>query len=652
MKLAKLLTIIFLLSITGNVRAQDWARVTRHYNTYGAKWSFPYELEQVSYFDFSQDGQKLYIHPNVDGEVENQDITFDVKSLDNIEFVDETPEEEQTHDKYKVFTLNITTENGVNVRSKDEYVNCYISLDGKGEYNDFSGSARIRGRGNSTWEWYDKKPYRIKLDKKHKMLGLGKEKDWVLLANYRDPTDLMNAFMFEVADWMGMKYVNNTRFVEVFLNGDYRGVYQLTEQVEQGENRVEVADEGGILLGIDLDDGPGLSPDANDNFWSPIFSMPICVKYPDEPTEEQLDEIRNLMMPLEQAINDADYDALDELMDMKSFMTMAMLQEYAENVEICAPRSVYMYKDAGGKWFMGPFWDWDAGYDFNWNAPDMYSSHTFFDDYRELVLGSDPAKRKGMYGSTPKFFTNMFNNTRYVREYKELWNSVKDSIFTRNWEVMERYVKNLLDGPYERDFLRWPIKKYTYWGLEDIDVEEEIDNMKTWLMNRTDYLTKIINAYPEYDGPDVDDYGVIDTSVSGSVITINAMMRQQDGYGQNFRINVDKSIVASLLGVAENKLNQSSIDLVPLNSDGSVGRNTAAGMYGAWFDKRGDTNDWGRGHVYIESNDLFVWSCGCHPDNCSSGDIHTVSMQYRLRSGSQPVVTVKVNFGIDTKPVH
>ena len=142
MKLAKLLTIIFLLSITGNIHAQDWARVIRHYNTYGAKWSFPYELEQVSYFDFSQDGQKLYIHPNVDGEVENQDITFDVKSLDNIEFVDETPEEEQTHDKYKVFTLNITTENGVSVRSKEEYVN-YRSRVCSAEYIDPDGNIHM-----------------------------------------------------------------------------------------------------------------------------------------------------------------------------------------------------------------------------------------------------------------------------------------------------------------------------------------------------------------------------------------------------------------------------------------------------------------------------------------------------------------------------
>ena len=648
-----------LITLPITLSAQDWYRVNRHYAKYGYQWSFPYSTDHISHFDFSNDGKTVIAHQvgSEDSEIEVS-IPFTISDVNRISFEDETPEEEQTHDKYKVFTMNITTENGAGVNSKEEYVNCFVSLDGKGEYDDYSGSARIRGRGNSTWEWYDKKPYRIKLDKKHKILGLGKNKDWVLLANFRDPTDLMNTFMFEVADWMGMKYVNNTRYVEVFLDGDYIGLYQLTEQVEQGSHRVDVADDGGILLAIDADDGPTLSPYAGDNFWSPIFSMPICVKYPDDPTSVQLDSIKKLMKPLETAIEKADYDALDSLMDMKSFMTMAMLQEYVENVELCAPRSVFMYKDKDGKWFMGPFWDWDAGYDFDWGY--MYAGHKFFGNYKELILGSDPAKRKGMYGATPKFFTNMFNNDRYTKEYKALWNSVKDSIFTRNWEVMERYIKNLDAGPYERDYKRWPITDTGDRRGTEMEVTEEIEKMKTWLQNRTTYLDKIIKAYPggndETDDDDYDDepsqgIGVISTSVSGTTITVNVIMEQASGYSQGFSIDINKSTVAELFGVDESTLDYSNISLKPLNSDGSEGTNTAAGMYGAWFDKSGDTNYWGSGHVYIESNDLWSWGCGCHPDNTKSGETNTVSMQYKLKvNGTSKKVTVKVNIGLDVKP--
>ncbi|MBQ2199843.1 MAG: DUF4859 domain-containing protein, partial [Bacteroidaceae bacterium] len=90
------------------------------------------------------------------------------------------------------------------------------------------------------------------------------------------------------------------------------------------------------------------------------------------------------------------------------------------------------------------------------------------------------------------------------------------------------------------------------------------------------------------------------------------------------------------------------MELVPLNSDGSEGNNTAAGTYGAWFDEYGDTNSWGRGHVYIESNNLYIWNYGCHPNNCSPWDgNHTVTMQYQYNdSGTLKLVNIVVTFHI------
>ena len=62
-------------------------------------------------------------------------------------------------------------------------------------------------------------------------------------------------------------------------------------------------------------------------------------------------------------------------------------------------------------------------------------------------------------------------------------------------------------------------------------------------------------------------------------------------------------------------------------------------------DKNGDTNPWANGHVYIESNSLFSLACGCHPENCRGGDVHTVTMQYR-HLPSAKAVTLKVTFTI------
>ena len=121
--------------------------------------------------------------------------------------------------------MYITINSGEAVTSKEEYVTCYVSVNGRGSYPHYSGKAKIRGRGNSTWEWYDKKPYRIKLDKKASILGLEANKDWVLLANYRDVTDLMNTFVFEAGHFLDMPCTNHTRYTEVFLNGEYIGLF-------------------------------------------------------------------------------------------------------------------------------------------------------------------------------------------------------------------------------------------------------------------------------------------------------------------------------------------------------------------------------------------------------------------------------------------
>lgn len=659
MRLLRLLTLLITLITTTSLSAQDWIRINRHYNDYGFEWQFPYSTNTLEFFDFSRDGKTMTGHQPGSEELEIENaVSFNVADVDSVTFNDETPEEQQTHNKYKVFTINITTENGVGVTSKEDYVPCIVSVDGKGEYDDFSATAQIRGRGNSTWEWYDKKPYRLKLDEKHKMLGLDKDKDWVLLANFRDPTDLMNAFVFEVADWMGMKHTNHTRFVEVFLDGDYIGLYQLTEQVEQGKNRVDVADEGGILLGMDADDGPELSPEATNNFWSKIYSMPMCVKYPKDPTEQQVDSIKTLLATLEIAIKNVDYESVDSLIDMKSFMVMAMIQEYVENVEICAPRSIYMYKDVDGKWFMGPFWDWDAGFDFNWGY--MYAGHKYFSSYKELVLGTDPGNRKGMYGGTPRFFTDMFKDDRYTQEYKALWNSVSDSILTRNWAVMEKYIENLNAGPYARDFKRFPYTDTGEVSGKTVNIQEQITKLHTWLENRTTYLNKIINAYPETGGGGggggtTTDPGVLSTVYSGADITVNAVMDQAGGYSQPFTIDIDSSKLIEELGCTASDLESSgwwwgggsSVTLKPLNADGTEGNNTAAKTYGAWFDKDGNTNNWSSGHVYIESDNMCSWACGCHPDNSESGEKNTVRMQYKYK---KKTVTVTVNFGLDVDP--
>lgn len=615
-----------------SAHAQDWLEY--HYTHESVDRTLPLKMSDNVRTEFSTiDGIMTMTLSGTDG----SDFTFyfDTTELDSISFAYNLLDSEKGHNKYRPFTMHIFTADATPIEERNQWINCLITIDGEGEYSDYSGTGRIRGRGNSTWDWYDKKPYKIKLDSKSKLLGLDKAKNWNLLANYRDVTDMMNTFAFEAARYMGMPFTNHTRYVELFLNGEYVGLYQLTEKIEINSNRVDIEEEGGLLMSFDQDDGPTLSPDAGDNFFSQIYSLPMCVKSPENLTAQQLDSIKSDFAQLEKAIKSRDYQLVDSLMDIPSFISILQLHEYLYNVEIDAPRSIYMFKAPGGKYTFGPVWDWDAGYDFDWS--DMYTGHGFFSNYAELIYGTDPVNATNAQYNINKFWRELFGNATFVNQYKDAWQQVSDSIFLHAWTETKKYIETLTnEGAYDRDTNRWPLQSTTggWWGggtTVTYTPAEEIAKMERWLRNRKDYLDEVIAAYPAGTDETVpSEFTVVGTINKSENLSFSS------GYDQSGTISVTQSEVSKLLGGAPTSL-------VPLNADGEEGINTAAGTYGAWFDSEGNTTPWASGHVFIESNNLYNWNYGCHPGNCSNGHSHTVTMQYRLGGKA---VNVKVMFNI------
>ena len=391
--------------------------------------------------------------------------------------------------RYGVAQMDITVDGNRAVTSKDkaDYLACTIKIESDTAVWNYEGRGRIRGRGNSTWEWYPKKPYRLKLDEKAEILGLAADKDWVLLANYRDPTHLMNTFVFEMGERLGIPFPNHTRYVELTINGDYKGLYQLTEQVEQGKNRVNIDKQEGLLLALDVDDGPENSPGADDNFWSEVYWLPVCVKSPSiEPGVEVTSLARTALAELERAIESHDYDVLAGMMDIPVMIDYLLIQEFIYNVEVAAPRSIFLFKDKGNdaKWSFGPLWDFDAGFDFDWGQ--MTTGHYFFKDYRETVLGTDPARHISDYAYTSSFFTDMWKNRQFVSEVKARWKQIKPHIMAEFWPEAKRYAEACAEA-MARDAQRWPIDK---------DYQTEINRMEKWLNSRAVYMDYMINNYP------------------------------------------------------------------------------------------------------------------------------------------------------------
>ena len=106
---------------------------------------------------------------------------------------------------------------------------------------------KIRGRGNSTWGLHPKKPFQMKLSDKAEFLGMPKDKKWLFLAEYSDKTMLRNKISFEMGYISNLDWTPQGRFAEVYINDQYNGTYNITQKVEESDNRVVLGDTGYLL---------------------------------------------------------------------------------------------------------------------------------------------------------------------------------------------------------------------------------------------------------------------------------------------------------------------------------------------------------------------------------------------------------------------
>ena len=268
--------------------------------------------------------------------------------------------------------LYINTAGGAAVTSKEDYLRATLTVvGGKGDALSEVG-LRIRGRGNSTWRFFDKKPYRLKLDSSADLLGLGKEKDFVLLANAGDPTMLHNYALFSLAELFGDTVTSKCVYVSLYLNGAYEGVYLLCEQNEVGKERVPIDDgaSGAADVGYLIEFGGNAADPPKYGFtlnpvtvggktyaWRAGFTA--TVKSPDEKTitAAQKSYITDYVNRVNRAIFSGDYATFTTLCDVDSFVSALLANMLLLNNDM--DYSLYFYKPAGEKLCFGPLWDAD-----------------------------------------------------------------------------------------------------------------------------------------------------------------------------------------------------------------------------------------------------------------------------------------------------
>ena len=268
--------------------------------------------------------------------------------------------------------IYIETDQGKAITSKDEYIYSTVwYMDERDILSEFD-STEIRGRGNSTWS-LPKKPYKIKFAVKQKLLGKGyaKAKKWTLLANCGDKTLIRNAITREMGEWLGLKNNPAAKFVDLTLNGQFQGNYQISDQVEVKAHRVNITEQDYPLTAeSDITGGYLLEVDGfwDGNCFSTNQGLPIRIHYPDdeEIVSRQNQYIRNYINNFENVLFGADFADAEKgyrsWVDSTSLVNWFIATEVSANID--GYFSTYFYKDQqDSALYFGPLWDYDIAYD-------------------------------------------------------------------------------------------------------------------------------------------------------------------------------------------------------------------------------------------------------------------------------------------------
>lgn len=273
-------------------------------------------------------------------------------------------------------TVVINTEGSQEIVSKEEELSSTVYIISEEGTNLLATTETgVRGRGNASWDQFPKKPYRLKFKSKQSPLGApALAKKWTLISNYSDKSLMRNILAFEASRRIGQAYTPYCHPVDVIVNGEYRGCYQLCDQVEAAEGRVPAKD--GYLIEIDAYAWKEVSA-----FWS-WRGTPVTIKHPDEDdiTDSQRQHIESFFNQMETAALGEDFTDPEKgyrkYLDLESFLRNLLVGDFCGNTDLLW--SVYMYKDAtDGKLYTGPTWDHDLSFDNDYRSYPVNANNDF-----------------------------------------------------------------------------------------------------------------------------------------------------------------------------------------------------------------------------------------------------------------------------------
>lgn len=380
--------------------------------------------------------------------------------------------------------LHIETQNHATIDSKETYVQATYWLDPLNTGAEAIGSAdaplplQIKGRGNWTWNGFDKKPYRLKLDKKAPLLGMKSSKHFGLLAHADDYNGfLRNTVGFWLSRHIGMAWTPSQQPVEVVLNGDYIGLYFLTELIRVDKDRVNIVEQpdntthadsvtGGWLVEIDnYDSDPHVEITEGDG-WRIIFTY----KTPEVLSAAQETFLTDEMTRINRLIyGDKDAGTLWQYIDIESLARFFIVQELTDNYE-SFHGSCYLYRDMGAaeKWHFGPVWDFGSSFNYDKTRP-FYEGREHHNTWAPQLA------------QFPEF----------QHRVQAVWSAFYYTAYSDIYAYTADFVKQI-EQAAKNDAERWQSQ-----GYGNTDLDGDLARVQERLRRAAEYMNKTYGLLPE-----------------------------------------------------------------------------------------------------------------------------------------------------------
>lgn len=377
---------------------------------------------------------------------------------------------------FDIPTLFLTTDMGAEITSKYEYVSGNFILDGT------TYEISIRGRGNTSWRYFTQKSYLIKFDDRVSFFGMIPSEKWVLVSTFRDPSLIRNCVAMDIAACMDhLEYTPEQIPVDVYLNGEYLGIYTFSEKIDvdlqkinmfSGEGYQPPEDDGDMDLAFFLECGGDLMRPHiyGQEYFMTAHSPKMFFQYPvlDEPYTDEFYYVYNYMNELDRALVRG--EGYEEYIDMDSWVDWFIVMELTNNTDSAFWRSSFLYRRPGEKVMLGPVWDFDMAFgNFDYDN----KSYAYWATAEQVY---DLAQNH--------YMSYLYQSDDFMQAVQERWDEVKEDLLATAMESIDRHAGMVAASRIYNNHVR---------GTNSS--EYQVNALRSFIQQRYDWIDMSLHMY-------------------------------------------------------------------------------------------------------------------------------------------------------------